>query len=403
MAKRKRGKRGNGEGTIFQRKDDLRWVAAVTFYDADGKRKRRTVYADTYKDASDEKQKLLEARASGQLVAPAKETVGEFLEVWLRDIVPMKRRPGTVEVYRSIVAHHLIPTIGHLRLDRLRPEHIDMIQRRAIDAKLTPRTISVIRATLAAALRVAVTRGKLPRNVVALVDAPRIEPYTATVLTDVEAKQLLAAAVGDRYEVAYHLALYLGLRIGEVLGLRWQDVDFKKKRIHVRVQLQHRGPPPVFAEPKTKDSRRTLPLIGELGTLLRLQGKRQLEERVVFKGHMPNYGLVFTGKDGEAVGEAAMRAAFARLVKATGLPPMRFHDLRHSCATLLAGAGVSQRLSMAILGHASLEVNQLVYTHVMEEDLTGAIETLAEAIGAAETDEHQSVATSVAVKGRETA
>lgn len=397
--KRKAGKRANGEGSVHQRKDG-RWVAAVSFQDTDGVRRRRTEYAPTQKEALDKKRVMIEARNAGQLLPPSRETVGEFLEHWLRDVVPVKRRPATVQVYRSIVTHHLIPAIGHLRLDRLRPEDIDRIQRAATDAKLSPRTISVIRATLAVALNVAVTRGYMARNVVGLVDAPRIEPYTGVVLTDQEARRLLAAAAGDRFEAGYALALYLGLRMGEVLGLRWQDVDTKTKRIHIRVQLEHAGPPPVFAEPKTKDSRRTLPLIGELALLLSQQRQRQLEERLASRAPLPDYGLVFTRANGEAFGEASIRARFRELLATAGLPPMRFHDLRHSCATLLASAGVSSRLSMAILGHASLQVNQMVYTHVMEEDVTNAVETLAGAIGSAE---ETLVATTVAVKERESA
>lgn len=400
MPKRK-GRRANGEGSVYVRSDG-RWCAAVSYVNDQGKARQRTVYTKTQKEAIAAKRELLKQRDAGKLLTPTKETVGEFLMHWLTTVVPTKRRAATQHVYRSIVTQHLIPKLGHIRLDRLTPEHFERVQHEALKT-LSPRTVTVMRAVFSAAMSVATERGRVTQNIVDLVDGPRIEPYSATVLTDEEAHRLLAAAAGDRFEAGYALALYLGPRIGELLGLRWQDIDWKKKRIHIRVQLEHPGPPPVLSEPKTKKSHRTLPLIAELATVLKRHQVRQMEERLAYKGVMPDYDLIFTRANGEAYSEATVRVSFQRLLTSAGLPPMRFHDLRHACATLLASAGVSQRLSMAILGHASLQVNQLVYTHIIEEDITGAVESLAQAITDADTTEHLLATANTTVNDRETA
>lgn len=396
---RKQGRRANGEGSVYQRGDG-RWVAAVSFTDSDGRARQRTVYAKTQKEAIARKQELIKERDGGKLLAPAKETVGDFLAQWLTDVVPVKRRPATVHVYRSMVTHHLIPALGHIRIDRLRPEHVERMQRQALQAGLTPRTVQLMRSTLAAALNVAVARGRVARNIVELVDGPRIEPYAATVLTATAAKRLMQEAADDRFEAGYHLALYLGLRMGEVLGLRWQDIDWQRKQIQIRVQLAAVGPPPVFAEPKTRGSRRTLPLIPRLEVLLKQRHLQQLEDQMKTGTAWQDFDLVFTRPNGLPMHEATCRHIFHRLLRAAELPPMRFHDLRHACATLLAAEGVSARLSMAILGHASLAVNQLVYTHVMDGDMSDAVATLAQAITDADPE---LVTTSVTVNSRETA
>lgn len=398
-----RGKRPNGDGTVYRRKDG-RWTVAVSFKDpATGVTRRRVAYASTQKVALDKRRQLIQQRSTGTLVGPARETVGEFLEMWLRDVVAVQQRPATLKIYRSLVAHHIVPRIGQLRLDRLRPEHVDRIQREALEAHLAPRTVVMIRATLAVALKTAVERGYVGQNVVTKVAPPHVDEGATRVVTADEAKRLLAAAAGDRFEAGYALALYLGLRIGEVLGLRWQDVDWKKKRIHVRVQLEHRGPPPVLADVKTKTSRRTLPLVLDLETMLRSLRAQQLAERLEAPGQLPDYDLVFTRADGEAYGEEAIRAGFRRILKTAGLPRMKFHGLRHACATLLADAGVSPRISMAILGHASIKVNQEVYTHIMEDGVVDAVSTMAGAITGADGGDMTPAATPVAINGRKKA
>jgi integrase len=402
MPTRRKGKRANGEGSVHRRQDG-RWAAVVSFKNVDGETRRRTVYAKTQAEALGKKAELIQARSLGTLVGSSTETVGEFLEMWLRDVVPINRRPTTVQTYRSIVTNHLIPRIGTLRLDKLRPAHVDQIQRAALDEGMSPRTVQTIRATLGVALKAAITRGYLGRNPATGVEAPQIEPYEATILHEAEARHFLTAVRGSRFEAGYVVTLYLGLRMGEVLGLRWEDIDWKKKRIHIRRQLDRRGPPPVFADVKTKKSRRTLPLILDLETVLRQHRTRQLEERLTAGRPLPEYGLIFTRPDGEAYAEKAILDAFRGILQAAGLPSMRFHDLRHSCATLLASAGVSQRLSMAILGHASLKVNQEVYTHVIEDDVAEAVESLAQSITRSETGDEERVAVEVAVKTRDTA
>lgn len=374
MARRKGSKRANGDGTVFPRKDG-RWVAAVSFQDRGSGSHRKEVYRTTRKEAQDVLRKLLAERDAGQLVVPSRETVGQFLTRWLTDIAPLTRRPKTLHTYRAMIEHHLIPELGHLRLDALQPEHIDRLQRRAREAGLAPRTIQVLRAVLSVALGVAETRGLVGRNPVKVVEGPRIEPYASVALGTVDAQRLLAAASAERFEVGYHLAVRLGLREGEILGLRWQDIDWEGQQLHVRVQLERAGPPPVWAEPKTKHSRRTLHLPATVVRLLRAHQQRQfLERNAMVPGRWQEYGLVFTRPDGRAISGQACRAAFAKLLARVGMPPMRFHDLRHTSATGMAKSGTTARTSMEVFGHRDMETNQMIYTHVAGADVAAAID-----------------------------
>ena len=233
MAKR----RGHGEGSISQRKDG-RWIARLDLGYINGKRKVKAVYGKTRKEVAEKLREEQQRRAYGITTAPSRYTVAQFLEQWLTEVVAPTKRASTHARSALAVRQHITPHIGHVHLVKLTPEQVQGMLTTLTMHGLRPATVHNTFRVLRTALNVAVRWQLLPRNVVTLVDPPRIDAYHATVLTPTDAQRLLHAARGERSEALYLLTLSLGLRRGEVLGVRWQDVDFEAGTIRVVQMVQ---------------------------------------------------------------------------------------------------------------------------------------------------------------------
>jgi integrase len=221
-----------------------------------------------------------------------------------------------------------------------------------------------------------VDRVLVPRNVATLVDAPKVEAYEPTLLTPAQAQQFLDAATSDRLEALYHVALSLGLREGETLGLRWQDVGLDAGTLRVAVALQPIHGKLVFVKPKTAKSQRTLPLPPPFVSILHQHKAWQLEERLLAGSSWREHDLVFPSRVGTPIHPSNLLRSFAALLKRAGLPRMRFHDLRHSCATFLALQGVPPHVAMEILGHSNIHTTLSIYTHVLDDSKREALNAL---------------------------
>jgi integrase len=186
-------------------------------------------------------------------------------------------------------------------------------------------------------------------------------------LAPAEAKQLLAAAEDDRLGALYSVALALGLRQGEALGLSWEDIDFESRRLHVRHGLQRIAGELRLVEPKTRQSRRTIAMPGVVIDALQHHKARQTKERLLAGRRWSDTGLVFTSTIGTPIEVGNLRRSFWKLLDRAGLPRMRFHDLRHSCASLLLVQGVPARVVMETLGHSNISITMDTYTHVLPE------------------------------------
>jgi integrase len=186
-------------------------------------------------------------------------------------------------------------------------------------------------------------------------------------LTPSQARVFLKAAEGNRLEALYSVALALGLRQGEALGLQWEDVDFKFGLIHVRIELQRIERQFRLVELKSQRSHRTVAMPPYIAEKLREHGARQREERVHLGPGWHNSDFVFTSETGRPLDGINVTRAFQRLLRNAGLPKRRFHDLRHSCATLLLVQGVPARVVMEILGHSQIGLTMNTYTHVVPE------------------------------------
>jgi integrase len=374
-------RRGRGEGTI-RRRSDSRWEAIIDVgLDENGRRRRRSIYGKTRGEVAERLAAALHAQDRGTLADARGETLGAFLMRWLGEVAV---RDSTRRHYRQKLELHVIPAIGRIPLAKLTPEHVNTLLQSELRAGLSPRTVSHVRAILRNALGRAVRWGMVSRNVAELADPPRVPEYEARFLSVDEARAFLAAAAGDRLAALYSVALSLGLRQGEALGLRWDDVDLDARTLRVAHALDRvPGRGLQLVEPKTRSSRRALVLPDVVVRALRTHRARQLEERLAAGARWQDLGFVFTTYEGRPLGASHVVAdSFRPIVRRAGLSGrLRFHDLRHSAATLLLAQGVPQRVVMEQLGHTTLAMTQK-YTHVVPQLMNDAAAAMDRALGA---------------------
>ncbi len=306
--------------------------------------------------------KLLREQHTGTLAKDGQLTVGAFLTDWLAH---KRVRPSTRRGYETWVHQHLVPALGRIRLEKLQPQDIDAMVHAKLAAGLAPRTVHHMRAVLRAALAQAVRYELVPRNVATHSNAVSVPDNEMCVFSPDEARAFLEAVSGDRLEALYGVVLALGLRQGEALGLRWEDVDLEARRLVVVNALQRVDGKLVLVSPKTRRSRRTIELPDSAVSALRAHKVRQVEERLLAGGRWRDTGHVLTTTVGTPLDGTSVTKAFQRLLVRAGLPRLRFHDLRHSCATLLLVQGVPARVVMEILGHSSIALTMNTYSHVM--------------------------------------
>ena len=361
------GKRGNGEGSIWRRKSGG-WCAQYTVYTSEG-RKRRTLYGKTRQEVAAKLSKALADREGGLIFDAGSLTVGEYLARWLshsvRDTVSQK----TYESYESIVRVHLSPALGRIRLKALTPDHVRGLYREKLDSGLAPRSVLHIHRTLSKALKQATDDGLIPRNVTEAVKPPQARREEMQPLSRDQVRTFLDTVKGDRMEALYVLAITAGLRHGELLALKWEDVDLEgaNPTLEVRRNLSETRGRRSFVTPKSGRGRH-LRLSKRAAGALRGHRKRQLEERVRKAGLWEDHGLIFPSEVGTPMSGRNLYRAFKIRVKRASLPQtLRFHDLRHTCATLLLRQGVNPKFVQELLGHADISLTLNTYSHVLPE------------------------------------
>ncbi len=374
------GKRGQNEGTIYKRKDG-RWEGAITIPNSEGKRKR--FYGETAKEVREQLTAFLRALDQGEPISLNRQTVGQFLEKWLTETARPKIRPSTYVSYQSKVANYLIPALGKHQLTKLTPQQVQTMMNEMSERGLSPRSVQYARAVLRKALNQAMKWGLVVRNVATLSEPPRVVRPEMKILHPEQARQFLDTVRGDRLAAFYAVALSLGLRQGEALGLRWQDVDLDGGTLHVRVALQWlSGHAPTLVEPKTRQSRRSLALPPALVAQLKAHRTRQKEERLLAgqRWQGEEWGLVFPNTLGGPLSKFTLHGQFKRHLHNAGLPDVRFHDLRHSCASLLLAQGIHPRVVMEILGHSTIALTMNVYSHVLPQTQRDALHALSDGL-----------------------
>jgi integrase len=344
------------------------------------------------------------------------KTVGKFLDEWLEQVVKPTKRPRTYDNYMYVVDLHIKPTIGKHRIEKLSQQQVQAMLNAKPAAGLAAGSVANIRRVLRAALNQAMRWDLVARNVATLTTLPKSEAFEGYALNANEVTQLLAAAGGERLEALYWVAISLGLRQGEIFGLRWSDVDLEGGTLSVRKQLQYRritdvtatdldGLPavgrkraqaaregwkgndtsgntkeplvPMLVDPKTSRSRRTISIPSRVVDALKRHRDRQDVHQLEAGGRWQDWGLVFVTSIGSPLNQSNFRKDWVVTRKLAGLPDkVRFHDLRHSALSLMADRGVPAHDLMAIAGHSQITTTMQLYVHSSAENRKAAAKTL---------------------------
>jgi integrase len=408
-------RRTSGEGTLYQRADG-RWEGAAYVTTLTGQTTRVRVYGKTRREAADKLAKKIADHKQGAPVPARDPVLAEYLTQWLDHVATHTVRASTLARYRACVRLYLIPGLGKTKLTKLTAKDVrvwlDQLRvtcrccSQGLDAArdpnaaneqnrprccslgdccqryLSPLTIVYLHALLRSALQHAVREDDLARNVARNVQVSagrrqRIEPLTAE-----EARQLLEAARGTRLHALIVLAVRTGMRRGELLGLRWKDLDLTGGTLSIRQTLQYipGGSGLVLAPTKTASSERRIALPGPCIDALTAHRDRQDHERNATGAAWPETGLVFTTRHGGLLNPANVNRDFKALLKHAGLRKIRFHDLRHSCASLLLDQGVDLIVIKELLGHAHISITADTYAHVRLRLQRDAIERMTGAL-----------------------
>ncbi|WP_158263796.1 tyrosine-type recombinase/integrase [Deinococcus arcticus] len=381
-------KRANGEGTISRRKDSngktKGWRVGVTIgKKEDGSQKRRWISGKTQGEMQEKLRALQSDLHQGTLADTDRMTVADFLNQWVAHKEREGIKPNTVQSYRDTVNRYITPKIGRVKLEKLRPLDIEhmLTSLRGDDksASLLAYTLRVLKM----ALQQAVRWQMLPRNVADSVRAPKIERKEMEVWDRVQVAHFLKVTEPHPLHAAFYLALMTGMRRGELVGLKWEDVDLDRARLTVKNNLVEVIGAPVegktrlkkatmssvrleVSTPKSKASRRTIVLSKGTVQKLREQQARQEAWRQHAGEAWTERGFVFTTVTGDLVWPSALAKAYTSLVKEAGVPPIRFHDMRHTAASLMISVGIPPKTVSERLGHSDVAFTLRTYTHLYD-------------------------------------
>jgi len=368
-------KRGHGEGSIYQRKDG-RWAASIT---VEG-HKRKTLYGKTRKEVQEKLRVALHEQKQGMLATGPQQTLKQYLEQWLEEVHRPTLRLSSYDRYRSLLNNHILPSLGHIQVNKLTVQQVQALYARKVNEGLSAKTIQNIHGLLHKALDNAVKWGLVSRNVCSVVSTPRLIRHEIHPLTKEQAQLLLEKVHGQGLEAILSLALVTGMRRGELLALRWQDIDFEAMSLHVSRTVNHLGRYGyVENEPKTARSRRKIMVPQFVIEVLHEHKARQAEARLKAGSKWKEQDLVFPNTSGGFIYPDVLLNQFRKLLKNVGLPHMRFHDLRHSAATILLSMGVHVKVVQELLGHSAITMTMDVYSHVlpsMQQEAMGKLNDL---------------------------
>lgn len=370
-------KRANGEGSVTKLPNG-KFLVRVLVSGAGAGRKYKSVTCHTMREATATLNRLRTDKSEGVNIAPERMTLGQFLDQWLADVVKVTTRPTTYILYEKLVRLHIKPHLGHIQLTALRADQVQRVLAAKIESGLSVETVRRTRGVLRNALNIAIKRRLIRHNAAAETEAPTGEAFKARVLTSQESARLLEAAKDHRLYALFVLAS-LGLRQGELLGLRWEDVDEDARVIHIRQQFTMHGSMPHFGPPKTAGSVRDLPLLPNMAAALRAHYARQQIERRWNEKKWNERGLVFCNTYGNPLRPRDLLRNFHTILTTADLPHMRFHDLRHSAVSTLIAQGVAPKIVQAIVGHTNSQMTDR-YTSVYSESMTSALASLDERI-----------------------
>lgn len=342
------------------------------------KRRQKWLTAATKREAEKLLAKTLHDLQTGGFIEPTKATTAEYLTHWLETIEPTVR-PSSHRRFSEVIRGRVIPTVGSVPLASLSPLHVQGFYRRCLGDGLSSTTVALYHNVLHRALDQAVKWQLLIRNPCDAVDAPRESSTEMQTWTPDQTRAFLGIADTHDLRALWLLAVHTGMRRGELLALRWQDVDLDRASLAVRRTLTRGTGALTFGEPKSMAGRRSLALPTVCVDALRSHRIRQLERRLEFDGDWQDTDLIFERGDGSLLHPNTLLHAFERLIVAAGVPRIRFHDLRHTAATLMLANGEHPKIVQERLGHSDISMTLNRYSHVtmdMQRDAVDRLERL---------------------------
>ena len=370
-------RRANGEATIWQRRDG-RWCGAVYAWTNHGGRKRVYVYGKSRQEAREKLKALQSELDHGVRVSEENWTVEGYLAQWLETVVRPNRAPKTHQGYELVVRRHIVPTLGRKRLRSLSVLDVRQLVWRLEEQGMGARGIQQTHAVLRNALQSAMRDELVLRNVPKLVQVKTPRYEVGRGLSVDQARTLLRCSQSDRLHALYVLAVYRGLRRGELLGLRWDSVDLEQEFLQVTHTLQRVGGELRFQPPKTRHSRRTIPLPRPCVEALRAHRAAQSKERLVAGSRWVDEGMVFATTVGTPIEPDNLSRSWYVVRKVLGEPPPRFHDMRHTCVSLLLAEGAPPHVVQQIVGHSAIDVTMTIYAHASLDEKRTALQRLGE-------------------------
>ncbi len=365
MAEKKR--RGHNEGSVYYEESRDRWVAAVSI----GPGKRKKFYFKTKQEALKKKNEALRELEQGTLATGSQRKLKDYLEDWIENVHKDKLRISTYVKYKKLIKY-IVADLGDVWLQKLTPEQVRRFYTKMGTKKdkggrgLSSKTIHEIHGVLHLALDNAVSWNYVGRNVCDLVKPPRIVSREATPLTLEQARVLLNKVREHRLEVLLTMAVVTGMRRGELLALRWANIDFERQTLlvlHTVDYIPHYGY--VETEPKTKAGKRLISLPFFLLDMLQQHRVKLLKQQLKQGDDWENRDLVFPDLRGGYFNSNYLLRIFKKLLKEAGLPHMHFHDLRHSAATILLSMGVNMKVIQELLGHSDVAITLGLYSHLL--------------------------------------
>jgi len=361
-------RRANGEGSIYKRKDG-RWAAAVYVTLSDGSKKRKTIVGRVGDSHEDVRLKLDEIKEQERKRIPFPDqqwTVGAWLDHWIEHIAPSNARRNTIIDYEASIRLYLKPALGNKFLEMLSVRDVQIAVSRWQTNGVGVRTIHKNRMVLSAALNRAVREEMIFRNVASLATLPRYKAKIKSIWTVEQQLRFFEVAKTHRWYIGFLEGFVYGMRQGEILGLRWCDIDFQNNLFHIRQQLQCLDGKIQAVPLKTESSYRTLPLSKNFKALLlkkALQDSIDIENCFQTNCDHSLDGLVLTSKVGTPIGARNFIRVFDMLIEKAGLPKIPFHTSRHIAATTHKNVGTPLRDAQGILGHSNSDITRMIYQH----------------------------------------
>lgn len=388
-------KRGNGEGTIYKDKTGRdRWIAQVTVKTVDGS-KRKSIYGATRAEVRDKMAAILSEAKKAGVIDDTKITLDEWIAVWIEDYKKLALKRTSIDnYYRYFNAHIKDSPLGKTPLKKVTSNQIQrFLNDKSINGKvdgsggLKRASVKHIFNVIYGAMEQAIKTNMINHNPCMAVTLPKRDKGEVLYFTPEQANQFLEAVKETKHYPLYVLELITGLRLGEIVALRWENVNLDEKRIDVKLsaaivskEVQSENgvihSEVILQSPKTKKSIRTLYIEEPLVSMLKNLRKEQLQKCMLFGDAFNNSGFVFTNDYGNMLHPRTIQDHFKRAIKKAGLPNLHFHSLRHTAASMMLFNGVDIKTVQEILGHEDIQTTLRIYTHIMEETKRDAQKTI---------------------------